>query len=82
MSLGVNIFDFYITICDKTPEVMILDSNVLLTKSYFWRNRDCNKPLIVFVNCDLVFEKTEQYCRCISLNFEYKLNFLRNTHSK
>ena len=52
MFLGVNMFDLYITIHGETPEVMILDCNVLYTRSHLQRNRECNCPLIVFVNRD------------------------------
>ena len=34
MLLGVNMFDFDVTICDETPELMIFGQNVFGTKSY------------------------------------------------
>ena len=50
MLLGVNMLDFYITIFNETLELMIFDRDVLGTRSYFWSNRECAPPLIVFVN--------------------------------
>ena len=38
MFLGVNMIDFYITICDKTLEMMIFDCDVLVTRLYLWSN--------------------------------------------
>ena len=61
MLLGVKIFDLYITTRNKTPEVMILDCNVFCAGSNLRRNREWDCPLIVFVNCDWIFENTEQY---------------------
>ena len=38
--------DLYVTIHNKTMEVMILDCDVLLKRSHFWVNLGCNSPLI------------------------------------
>ena len=53
-------FDLYVTICNETTEVMILDRDVLRTRSHFWRKRVCNCLLIVFVNFDWIFKNTAQ----------------------
>ena len=82
MFLVVNMFDLYITICNKTLEVIILDCDVLRTRSYSWRNHECDRPLIVFVNCDYIFFYTTQYRRGVFLKLEYTLNFLHNTYKR
>ena len=66
--LGVNIFNLYVTICDENPEVMILDRDVLHSRSNLQINRECDRPLIVF---DCMFENTAQYLRGVSLKLEY-----------
>ena len=75
-------FDLYVTICDKNMEVMILDHDVLHVRSYLQRNHECNRPLNFFVNYDWLFENTAQYHPGVSLNLEYKLNLLHNTHKR
>ena len=60
MFLGVNILDLYVTICDKTLEVMILDRDVLRTRSHLQSNQECDHPLILFVNFDCLLENTAQ----------------------
>ena len=72
--------DLYITIYDKTPEVMILDYNVLRTKSHLLRNREFDHSLIIFVDCNFIFENTAQLRQGFSLNIEYELNILYKTH--
>ena len=49
--LGVDILYFYVTIRDEPPEVVVLGSDVLRTRSYFLLNRNRDRPLIVFVKC-------------------------------
>ena len=76
---------FYITICDKTLEAMLLDSHVLRKRSHLQVNCKCDRSLIVFINhysCYWIIENTTQYHQVISLNFEYKLYFLHNSHKK
>ena len=75
-------FDFYVTIRKETPEVMILDHDVLRTRSYLWRNLECDRPLILFVNCDWIFGNTAQYHWGFTLKLEYKVNFLHKTHKR
>ena len=75
-------FDLYVTIRDKTTEVMILDRDVLRARSYLQRNRECDCPLIVFVECDWILEKTVQYHRGVSLKFEHEINILHKTHKR
>ena len=85
MLLDVKMLHFHATIRDETPEVMVLDSNVLYMRLYLQGNHECDKSLIVFVNCYVCywfFEKTTQYRRGVSLKFEYELNFLHNTHKR
>ena len=50
MFLGVNMLNFFIIIRKETPEVVILDCGVLVVRSRFWRNRECNYLSIVFMN--------------------------------
>ena len=73
-------FDIYVTVGYKTPEVTILYGDVLLVKLYLQRNLECGCPLIVLVNCDWIFEKTSQYRLGVSLKLKYELNFLHKTH--
>ena len=54
MLLGVNMLDLYVNICDKTLEVIILDSDVLCVRLHLRINYECDFPLIVFVNCDWI----------------------------
>ena len=68
--------DLYVTIHEKTPEVMILDCNVLRTRLHLLSNHKCDRPLIIFVDCDWFFEKTVQHLWCVSLNLKYELNLL------
>ena len=70
MFLGVSIFDLYVTIGNESPEVMILNQNNVCTKLHLQRNRQCNHPLIVFVNCDCIFKNTAQYRQVAPLNLE------------
>ena len=80
MFLCVNMFDLYVPIFSKTSEIMILDRNVLRTRSHFLISCECDCPLIFFVNCDWGFKKTTQYRWGVSLQLEYKLNFFHKTH--
>ena len=57
MFLGVNVLNFYVTICDKTPEVVILDCYLLGARSNLRINLEYDSPLIIFVNCDWIFKK-------------------------
>ena len=57
MFLDVNMFYIYVTMCDKNPEVMILDINVLCARSNLRWNREYNLPLIVFIKCDWILGK-------------------------
>ena len=68
--------DLYVTTSDKTTEVMILDPDVLGTRSHLRRNRKYNCSLIIFVNCDWLFENTAQHLLGVSLKLEYKLYLL------
>ena len=64
---------FYISIHNKTLEVMVLDDDVLPTRSHLWGNSECNRSLIVFVNrywCYWIFENATQYRQSVSLKFE------------
>ena len=54
MLLGVNMLDLYVNICDKTLEVIILDSDMLCARLHLRINYECDFPLIVFVNCDWI----------------------------
>ena len=63
-------FDLYIKIHNKNLEVMILYRDVLRTRSHFQRNREFNHPLIVFINCEYIFENKAQYLRGVALNIE------------
>ena len=74
--------DLYITISYETPEAMILDRNVLRARSNLRRDRECYRPLIVFINCDWIFENTAQHRRGASLKLEYELNLLHKTHKR
>ena len=80
MLLGFRMFDLYVAISNKIPEVMLLYLDVLCVRSHLRRNRECNCPLIFFLNCDWIFEKTAQHCRGVSLKLEYKLNLIFKTH--
>ena len=66
----------------KKAEVMRLDCDVICMRSHLGINPECNRPLIVFVNCEWISEKTAQYCQGVSLKLEYKLNFLHKTHKR
>ena len=81
MFLGVNMFDLCVTIWETNPEVMILDHDVLHKRSHFQRHCECDCILVVFVNCDWIFEKTSQYRRGVSSKLEYEINFLCKTHN-
>ena len=50
--MAVNMLDFYVTIREETPEVVILDCEVLSVRLHLRCNCGCNLPLILFVNCD------------------------------
>ena len=82
MFLSVNTLNFYVTICIKNTEVVILDFDVLGTRSHFWNNRKCDRPLIIFVNCYCIFKKTAHYLISVPLNFDYILNLLHNNHKR
>ena len=58
---------------------MILDRNVIFTRSNFQSNRECDFPLNIFVNCDWIFENNAQHPQGVSLNLEYELNILHKT---
>ena len=76
---------FYVKICDKTPGVMILDSGVLRTRYNLRGNCKRHHSLIVLVNRYGIywfFEKTTQYRQSVSLEFEYKINFLHKNHKR
>ena len=73
--------NFYITICDKNPEVLILDSGVLGTRSYLQINREYDRPLIIFVKCDRISKKSAQHLWRISLKFKYEINLLQKDHT-
>ena len=76
---------FYIAIRNETPEVMLLDSDVLRMRSPLRGNRECDRSLIVFGNHYwnyYIFEKNTQHRRGLSLKFEYKLNFFHKTHKR
>ena len=75
-------FDHYVTFCEKTLEVTIFDSHVFGTRLHLKRNRECDCPLIVFVECDWILEKTVQYHRGVSLKFEHEINILHKTHKR
>ena len=79
MLLCVNMFDFDITICYETPEVMMFYCNVLGTKSHLWSNHGCDCPFIVFFNCDFFFENNSQHLQTFTLKLEYKFNPLNET---
>ena len=74
--------DPYITICKKTTEVMILDCNMLCTRSYLWSRCECNLPFIIFVNCDFTFENTAQHHWGLSLKIENEINMLHKTYKR
>ena len=74
--------DLYFTIHNKHQELMILDYDVLRTSSRLHSNRKCDCPLIIFVNCDCLFENTSQHCQDVFLKLEYKINLLRETHKR
>ena len=74
--------DIYVEIFGETPEVMILDRNVIRARLHLRRNCECDCPLIVFINCDYIFKNTTKYCQGVSLKLECKLNFLKKTQKR
>ena len=72
-------FDLYFAILNKTLEVMILDCNVLRERLHLRIKHEFDQPLIIFVNCDWIFEMIAKYHRCVSLKFDYKLNVRHKT---
>ena len=74
--------DLYVTISNKTMEVLILEPDVLGTRSHWQRNRECNCPLIIFVKCDWIFEKTAQHPLGVSLKLQYELDLLHKTDER
>ena len=74
--------DLYVTIHDETPEVMILDRDVLHTSLNLRRNHKCDRPLIGFVNRDWLLGKTAQHLRGVSLKLKCKLNVLHKTDER
>ena len=76
---------FYVTIYDKTLEVMILDGSVLCIRLHLWGRCKRKRSLILSINrygIYLFFEKTTQYRRSVSLKFEYELKLLHKTHKR
>ena len=75
-------FDLYVTICNETPKVMILDHSMLGARAYLQKNskRDC--PLMLFVKYDWIFVKTEQHRWVVSLNIEYTLDIPHNNQKR
>ena len=61
---------------------MILDRDVLRPRSHLRRKHECNRPLIVFINCDWLTEMTSQHHRDVSLNLDYKTNLLNKNHKR
>ena len=74
--------DLYINFCDKTPEVMVLDCDVLGMRLNLWSNCECNHQLIVFVYHNWFLENTAQNLQSVSLKFEYELNIPHKTTKK
>ena len=75
-------FDLYVTISDKTPEVMIIDCDILRVRSHLRRNWECDCPLVVFVKCYRIFENTAQHRQGVSLKLGYELNLLHKNHKR
>ena len=80
MLLTFNMLDFYVPIRLETMEVVRLDCDVLGARSYLWRNRKCDRPLIILISYDYTFKKTAQQFWRISLKIKYELDFLNMTH--
>ena len=85
MFFGVKILYFYVTIRNETLKVMVLDSDVICTRSHLWGNRECDCSLIVLVNRYWnywIYEKTTQHHQVVSLKSEYELNLFHKTHKR
>ena len=68
--LGVNMFYFDVTICNKNVEVMIFDRDVLDTRSHLWSKRECGCPLIVLMNCYWLVKMNAHQLWSVTLKFE------------
>ena len=82
MLFFVNMLDLYVTIWDKTLEVMTLYRHVFCTRLHFHRNCECDSLFIIFVNCDYIFKNTAQHLWGVSLKMKYELNFFHTADKR
>ena len=75
-------FNLYVTIHDKNPEVIILDIDVFFVRFNLQSNCKFYRPLIVFVKCDWLLENNSHHRQGVSLNLGYELNVPHKTHNR
>ena len=76
---------FYVTIRNKTLEVVVLGSDVLRMKLHLQGNFKYDSSLIVSIKGYMrywIFENTTQYYRGVSLKFEYEINLRHKSHKR